>query len=102
MGHDGVRTRFAAGGALNGKSNAGDFWLCEFVQMFELKSSWSPSTGEGAPCIGSPNKSIILKEKLNNGAEGDGSCAGGEGDDEGVTRLEEVLDVELALENRRP
>lgn len=38
MGHDGVRTRFAAG-ALNEKSNVGDFWMHEFPQKLELKSS---------------------------------------------------------------
>jgi len=53
------------------------------------------------PCNASPNRSIILEDKLNNDAEGDGSCAGSEGDDKGVTRLEEMFDVELPLEKRR-
>lgn len=49
----------------------------------------------------SPNRSAIFEEKLNNDAEGDPRCMGGEGDDGGgVMRLEELLDVELVLENR--
>jgi hypothetical protein len=102
MGHDGVRTRFAAGGALNEKSNVGDFCMRELLQNVELKSSWSPSVGEGVRCGASPNRSTILEEKLNNDVEGDTSCAGSEGNDEGgVARLEEVLDPELTLEKRR-
>jgi len=58
------------------------------------------------PSKTSPNRSAILEEKLKSDTEGDTSCAGGEGDDEGVTgleevRLEEVLDVELASEKIR-
>jgi hypothetical protein len=102
MGHDGVRTRFAAGGALNEKSNVGDFWMREFPQKFELKSSWSPWVGEGLRCDTSPNRSTILEEKLNNDVEGDASCVGSEDDDEGdVATLEEVLDAEVTLEKRR-
>jgi hypothetical protein len=102
MGHDGVRTRFAAGGALNEKSNAGDFWMREFPQKFELKSSWSPSAGVGVRCNASPNRSTILEEKLNDDVEGDASSVVSEGDDEGgVARLEEVLDTELTLEKRQ-
>lgn len=92
--HDGVGTRLAAGGALKEKSNVGDFRVCAFPKMLELKSTRSPSTGEGVLSKTSPNK-------LKNDAEGDTSCGGGKGDNEGdVTRLE-VLEVELAPEKRR-
>jgi hypothetical protein len=86
---------------LNEKSNVGDFWMRGFPQKFELKSSWSPSVGEGMRCDTSPNRSTILEEKLNNDVEGDASCVRSEGDEGGVARLEEVLDTELTLEKRR-
>jgi hypothetical protein len=37
--HDGARTGFAAEAALKEKSNAGDFGICSFPNMLELKSS---------------------------------------------------------------
>jgi hypothetical protein len=50
----------------------------------------------------SPNRSVIFEEKLNNEAEGEASCVGGEGNDEGGVMMPgELLDVEFALENKR-
>jgi len=96
-GHDGARTRFATGSALNEKSIVGGFWKREFPEKLELKSSW---TGEGVSCNASPNKSTTLEERFNNDIEGDGSCVGGKGDDDGGVRMLEE-EVELALEKRR-
>lgn len=49
----------------------------------------------------SPNKSVILEEKLYNDVGGDATCVEGEGNEGGVVMPEELLDMELALENRR-
>jgi hypothetical protein len=39
MTHDGARTGFAAGAALNEKLNTGDFGMCSFPNMLRFKSS---------------------------------------------------------------
>lgn len=99
--HDSVRTGFVVKDALKEKSNAGNFRMCSFPNMLELKSSCSPSAGEGTLCKASPNRSVVFEEKLYNDAGGDASCVEGEGNGGGVTTPEELLDAELALENRR-
>lgn len=100
--HDSVRTGFVVKDALKEKSNAGNSRMCSFPNMLELKSSCSPSAGEGTLCKGSPNRSLIFifEEKLYNDAGGDASCVEGEGNGGGVVTPEELPDAELALENR--
>lgn len=49
----------------------------------------------------SPNRSVIFEEELYNEIAGDAGCAEGEENGGGVMTPEELLDMELALENRR-